>query len=189
MARRGMEPHIIEIDGIQIGVNLSADFVSEHEWGIKGILAAFEADHDKGCVNGFDRMRVSRIPPEDRASDPYGTWLCLVKNKGRVGFSFRARADDDEVSEQSWRKVDAGLVAAWSDRDFIVMATLGTKTAKFLTKELYPALRGKDAVFAFAGTGNPFGNSGLCILIRSRIPKSLDNEVRAAQQERLDLEQ
>lgn len=69
--RRGSKPVWLTDDesGKFLGINLGADFVSEHEWGIKnirrdwGIIDPEEAD--KKMVFGSKRYRISRIPIDD----------------------------------------------------------------------------------------------------------------------------
>ena len=161
--RRGNDGELVYDDsGELVGVNLGADFVSEHEWGIEDIKNAFGIGLDKKAIGG-DRYLVTCLPTKPKTT--YSPSFREFKADGAKGFCFCV----DKPREVTFypHNDDNGIVGAWSDRTFAVCAK--HEKAIDALREIYTALLKKDAFFMLPGTNNPFGNSGLHILIASKI--------------------
>lgn len=158
--------------GELLGIQGGFDFAAEHEWGISGILDAFDCDLN---ADGMERRRFRRIPNRFvRVSNEDCNGLFLMK-----GLESYYRNPDSYIKE--WRSTSrgrGGLVFAWDADTFGLMDfTLEGKTR---VDELHEAfLRGDVAI----GRG-----AGLTFKILSRISKEECNEVLASDLDRRALE-
>lgn len=188
--RSGYNNGLLEIDGRFVGVNLGADHVSEHEWGIKYIRQSFGMDDQ---AVGLERRIVRAVPvPRDYQPRLQPIFVRGVRQQvaaeGQfVGFFFDVRS---EIPHELSYGFQDGLATAWSERAFGVRLNEPTEPSKrpgkrskktfgekFLRdaanlKELYDAFSSLD-VAIWLGGGGPFRNAGLCLAIASRLPGTL----------------
>jgi len=175
--RRGNEPHFVFHNDNMIGVNLSADYCAEHEWGIKRLLEMFKADPtapglDKGIIHDakdfFQKSYTMTVHGKKTSKKATFTGF-LVMSEDRRGYM---QKEGVEIDGDLRPFGDADVCAAWSDSDLGVLAKNGTPGEKHLQK-IYEACLSGDGMICFSSTmkGNPFERAGLCILIRSRIPE------------------
>lgn len=170
--RQGNKPQFLMNGSEMIGVNLGADFCSEHEWGIKDIRRAFGLKEDESIM-GIERRRVTTFPD--------ATKFALLKTKEHWTLIFRSYGHN-EIKEfndsqlHRWR--DAPMTAAWSEGDFAVRVFGGVDDrSKLWLEELYHALiEGGAAIWL--GGGWAFQNAGLTIAIIDRIPQESLDQMR-----------
>jgi len=178
--RSGMDADIIiSEDGTFIGFDLSADYCAEHEWGLK-LAEAFGIGNEKKF--GLARRQITKLPTSKSNSiwsDPRIVDHFIVDNKTKESYLIfdyssdidRVKADKEhyELKATSWNKTGVG--SAWDDSSF------GVVTTKYHDelKELFDAFQKKDIVIGLFG-GGPFKNSGLKLLIASRIPAETSKE-------------
>ena len=169
-----------------LGVNLSADYCAEHEWGIKPLYAAFGIKHDIK-VYGLKKRKISKVP------DSF-VWVKLID--GREGFAYRNYWYSDkpkapeiaaaaslitdsevkpyEVFDRPSRKMKANpvqLACAWSDNNFACLSKDPTDI-KYL-REIFEQFKKKNIVFTFSSALPAFENAGLIIAIADRLPKEV----------------
>ena len=164
--RRGNEPDFLSDDkGNFIGVCLSADFTSEHEWGISSLRTQYGIPWDKLGVFGMARRKITKLSPD------YHSFL------GRTQPTIvNAHIWDEEEKflDSSYLKSELSIyktkeiAGAWSEKDF------GVKTTAAHLKEmeqLDQAFRSLDITIFLGGAKLPvFDNPGLCLVIASKIP-------------------
>jgi len=159
--RRGSEPKFVA----DIGVDLSADFTAEHEWGIKGLQQAFGITNELS-IYGLEKRIIRNVP------DTLG-WISGDTDKGHTeGFFFTPYdRDGAQILKHyggeltTWRNT---LAAAWSDGDFAVVSSDKSEQEKLRT--IFERILAKDAAIFLAG-GGAFQNAGLKIAIASKLPK------------------
>jgi len=167
--RRGTSGQgIIEENGVFVGFGLGADFTAEHEWGIKGLRRDLGMNSNK---IGLERRTITVLPENRYRAYLKGKEPTLVFLSHRVWDS----EDEKEVKKHIMKNHelslygDKDLMGAWSDSDFGIKVT--AQYRKHLT-ELHEAFLRKDiAIFLGGGTGNPFENAGLMVVIASRVPE------------------
>lgn len=205
--RAARSSSIIVVDDKTVAINLGADFVSEHEWGIKSTYHAFGIKQADIGVNpvGVGSRTVTKMPSEhnydalicqDFAEKPKtrkhknqwstdigytGTLLALIP-------SFMLDGEEDltpnTLRDLSDRSIVNGddedlqpISAAWSDGDFAIFARK-PEDIEFI-KDLYTAIQNNDvAIWLGSMNDNPFSNSGLCLGIVSRMNDEILNTFR-----------
>lgn len=186
--RRGNDNGFImsEDETTLIGINLGADFCSEHEWGIKKTQRDFKIKSElKRRNTGIKRTAIHNVPDTLRFYlGGNGTALLIYSD------NFRWRSDEqlemDYVVENYLRERRQGeeLYTGWSDGDFAVYAT--TPEGVEALQEIWAAFQKKD-IAIWLGGGGPFKNSGLNIVIKSRIPKDGATQMDESDQDTLNL--
>lgn len=164
--RRGNRPEFLtNSSGQFLGINLSADYCAEHEWGIKGIQRAFGIDLE--ASPGIDRRRVTKTP-ENLELAPLGRDHFLLICQKWYG--------EKPSFNTAWMKRselilwgDKEISAAWDEKSFGV---LSTKKHREKMEELFDAITNKNAVIGLFGR-QVFKNSGLMILIADRIDQEI----------------
>jgi hypothetical protein len=170
--RRGNKPEII-LDGTKVvGVNLSADFCAEHEWGIKRLKEDFGIPTDIG-VYGMRRRQITRVPKTL-------SWVKYTREGQRVeGFMFASfiygdinnmAAENRELTiYKPFRSNETpAIAAAWSENGFAVVSNDQAQIAQL--KEIFDEFSKLNIAIMLSGRNNPFENSGLVIAIADRIP-------------------
>ena len=181
-------------DGSLAGVCLGYGDCAEHEFGISPLQVALGIkQHD---LMGVESRQVTKLPERGivfkretkrvtanrkRHNIHYATLILVIRpwqsnealeqeaDLSKTEFSthyYCKRLLDGTVDERST------LLTAWDESGFKVTA-VGEEPAARL-HEIYEALRAKDLCISLRGFG-PFGGSGLCLMIASRI----SDEVRA----------
>lgn len=185
-------------DGDVAGVCLGYDRCAEHEFGISPLQVALGIEqHD---LLGVESRQIKTLPERGiafkkaikrftvdrkRHSVPYATLLVTARpmqsddeineslELSKYEFSARSytkRLVDDQTDERH------SILAAWGDRGFRVCAVGEAPAARL--QEIYDALLAKDLCITLRGFG-PFGGSGLCLVITSRISDETRAQVLA----------
>lgn len=185
--RRGTQDTAIFVseDGVFQGVCLGWDFTSEHEWGIKGITRDYGLREVSRQVVGIEARRIQRMPDH-----------LEITTFGNVSYlTSRSRWHDEDLTKKDLNRImeaydtyDRGPIqGAWDEKSFGVRVE-GKENQEYLD-ELLDAFMSEDVIIAF-GSGdptNPFGNSGLMLLIASRLPQDYIDASAKADNDRLDL--
>lgn len=169
--RRGMQGGIRRTeDGLIESVNLGADFTSEHEWGIKELERGFGLD--KTASPGVPRRTIHIVPSRGLFIDKK---LNAVAYVGK--WDEETKLYPHAASEVALFHDDDVVVGAWSDGDFAARFPddeQGRKDAQ----EILDAFHRKDMAFLFANVGdNPFARSGLNLVIVSRLPQEIVDDL------------
>lgn len=159
--------------GVLIGVNLSADYAAEHEWGVKDLRAKFFCNpKKKGLLGSRITKDVSNVGAVTKDGT---TWYFITSYRQDICETLDEKSYilDWPVQEDSTSKVK--MKVGWDGRDFAVLADSKEpidKIKAFFSK--------KDAVITFGG-GQVFKNAGLVLAKFSAIPKSTIKEsIRAS---------
>ena len=188
--RRGNKPSIIKNDNGQVlGVCLSSDFTSEHEWGINGINQAFGkpgADSQKFSVPkqipifGLERRKITQVP-----KDFY--WFESNKHAGIVYWNAwdKVRRDPAETRELGFG--NGALAAAWDEKSFAVISTDVLQLTDLL--EIFESMYALNGAIFLGGRETVFDNPGLCLAIASRLPKEMTDGWYAVDKEAYEVQQ
>ena len=185
--RRGQKPELIFMDEVFLGVNLSADYCAEHEWGIKGLKQDFGLNDDIS-VYGIAKRATTRVPEnlawvEFSSKYSYSSWDVKegrAKKAGDVklknaGFALDMWfGDDPSVRIVGNRELyGVGLRAAWSEDDLAVVSS-DVEQQKLL-KVLFDEIKKSNAVVTWGASLPVFENPGIVLAIADRIPESVRN--------------
>jgi hypothetical protein len=165
-------------DGIAIVRNqvtalyLPADFVSEHEWGIKGLQNMFGIDEK--AAPGIARRTINNVPQK----------LCYKRwsQKALLVLDRYQDFNNDEslakiANRYSCLSSHKAINAAWSDNAFGVLTTC-EQNSDYL-QAIYEAIQRKDvAVYIGGGSRNPFNRGGLLIAVVSAVPQEQLDQLR-----------
>lgn len=169
--RRGHNGNLfLSEDGTLEGVNLGADYCAEHEWGLEGLASDFGLNPK--APPGLQRHMITKLPS--------GYFkLGLVMKEGYVGYMHTEEHVSREVSNIYDGEEFAG---AWSGSDFGIRFK-----NKAYAADLYNSFLNHDVAFLFLKNENPFGRSGLCIMIASKLDPEIVKNFAAeeAEQDRL----
>lgn len=185
--RRGNKPELIydetrKTDGkpLLLGVNLSADFCAEHEWGIKDIRMAFGLPDETG-IHGINRRQITAAPKglawvkyaAKTYVGRYDVERGLAKKTGDVtlkneGFVFHSSYGlEPERLARSSELSGLGLRGAWSEDDFAVVSNNPDEIAAL--REIFAEFEKKNIVICMSGAMAAFDNAGLVLAIASRL--------------------
>jgi len=168
---------IIEENNVFIGISLGSDFVAEHEWGIRGIKTKLKIDstkigiegrkiHDHSNVVYFEKNELAIL----RTVDSYELNEIKSFSDCLTRFLLQIPFNKDNIT-CTWDKDDFGIIAN-----------------KKYVKELYDAFKVNDiCVCKINSKSNAFANTSLSILIASRIPKDVIEEMNKVDQKAFDL--
>lgn len=146
-----------------IGISLGWNFAAEHEWGIKDIEREFGISSEIKKRNvGIKRISVNKFPKN------------LKFIPGKQSFLGLYEYDFNDYKDSLFRMKD-GSSSVWSWRGFIIKSE-NTEIREFLS-ELYISFKELDAVIFIGKSDNPFGNGGLILAIKHRIPKSFTDKM------------
>jgi hypothetical protein len=182
--RRGNKPDFVYEGDKLVGVCLSSDSCSEHEWGIDAIRGLLGVE--PGAEFGIERRRIRKTPQD------FLRWHDF--KDGSAGFGLQGHYGWEKVEQtapaRSGRRVGPvyksgprkgelkygpsvkgiyevkGIAAAWDEKSFFVRAAVDSISK---LREIWEAILAGDAAIWIAG-GGPFGGHGLFIMIVSRIP-------------------
>jgi hypothetical protein len=162
--RKVYDPKIVEKDGRVIGLSFGADFCAEHEWGIKEIFKKFGISNSVSEL-GEDRYKVSKIPET----------LEWVEENGLTGIVFLPSKTEMErfSAKQLISYSSKTIEAAWDSESFAFCCLASDTNMVRKLKEIFDHLRAKDAIICLSGGTALFENSGLSILISSKIPQDI----------------
>lgn len=183
--RLGHKGQIIIVDSQLIGINLGADYVAEHEWGIKELRRDFgiteESVKDK---IGFEATKIQSM------SKKFGLFDGKNKSHG-AGYGRYCEADKNDASnffykedkkfntyERALQEMEARLfssrqpeeiVGSWDSSSF---AFLMIDKHKKHYDDLIQAFENRNIAISL-GASRVFENGGLNFLIYDKIPKQI----------------
>lgn len=178
-------------DGLIESVNMGADFTSEHEWGIKELAHDFGLD--KTATPGIPRRTITRVPrglilnPEERIIAYEGRYRAggepqLGKHsldELRFFDPLEPRTPDEVVRKNEGDPLftSAESQGAWSEGDFAVRFRKTEQGTKDVL-DLFKAFEDLDIAFLFQNVGNnPFARAGLNLVIVSRLPQEIVDDL------------
>jgi len=189
--RRGSNPEISKLEEKLYGFNLSSDFVSEHEWGIKKIKNSFgidlqvktnksifkmifkSKDNDDKQLIGIDKRTISNFPIDDIMFDKIKiknkVYWALISDNRNYYDETKSKLNVETLKSCGIypNREDRHIFSAWDEGSFGILVDSEYKNE---LKELYEAFKRLDIVIML-GKSNVFENGGLLLLIRSAIPK------------------
>lgn len=185
--RRARDNGLLLTDaGVLIGINLGADYCSEHEWGIKGLREMFGMK-DEGY--GLDKRTVTKMPEgTEWNNDVARPWVKLIKKRNKTTLLVGRYCTQEgydlkhlELGDYNKEK----LSTAWDEKSFGIEAY--SKGDQLAVNEIYKAMESGDLAIWLSG-GGVFQNAGLVLAIVSRIPTDKAEQLREADLDRERLE-
>lgn len=176
----GNDPGVILDDGILVGVYLSADATSEHEWGIDGIRSNFGIDKTQP---GILSRKVTRNHPSLQwvewpdGSCGFGTFSEHEVKSGKVPYGldrFPSKWDDDD------ERHEGDIAGAWDGSTFGVRVKPEHRDG---LKALCDAFATGDIVIMIGGGPVEFAAHGLIICRHSALPPSVNEDILKKQEE------
>ncbi len=174
----------IFIDDVFVGINLAADYTAEHEWGIDDLKRLLGVNVQGGFLNalvpkyGIDKRRVTSV--QYVTLDAVGTDLFLrveAESQRKYG-----PTTENAVKRCSYRYNDASdFRGAWSGDDLGIVAS-SSETKDQLT-DVFNAMK-VDDVAIWLGGGGVFENAGLKLVIISKLPQEIKDQLTAADHDR-----
>lgn len=178
--RRGSKPELIYgADKRILGVNLSADYCAEHEWGIRQLKEMFGIPDDIK-VYGLKRRKATRVPTSLRWVEFSSKWFAgkrdvengkshkvgdiPLHNKGFIVHSWYG--EEPYKLTQNTELSGIGLRTAWSEDDFAVVSS--DEAEQVVLRELYDEFQKGNLIITFGG-GGVFENPGLIIAVADRM--------------------
>ena len=184
-------------DGRLLGLLLEADFTSEHEWGVKELNTACGVDTRKIGLEGRAITRTDAIYHEDGflaiGSDVINPY------RGPYTPKHAEYALKGAYAREGWK-------SAWDEKNLVATAEIDLgddwlKPKKKVTQEMEDALKERKALLAelsehlkngdgviLYGNRLGFKRGGLMVAIKSRFSPEEAEELRAADQDYLDLQ-
>jgi len=204
--RRAHENDFLMDGDTFVGINLGADFTAEHEWGIRDLREMFGMDSNK---KGIDK-RSATIYPEGSVFFKKGKKHSVLICDDHISSSYSTHFKDYLNGEKFSKELEKGqiqsleltiykpyrddqepqtLATSWDKGSFGILVT---KDRSDELESLYEAIKKKDVAIWLGGSGNPFQNSGLVVIIRSRCPEHgvktmLEADIDAEKLEKADL--
>jgi hypothetical protein len=195
--RAGIEPQWF-MDGERVvGLNLSADFTAEHEWGIDRLRRTLGIDgvkvegedrlrYSKPC--GLERRRVTNIEGVKFYKGPgFAVLICdrwrikdldIHVEKHGIGPAFLQQLPADLRSRMC--RTDT-LRAAWDGESFGV---LGEHEDASKVEDLWESFKRSNVAMWVSGRVMVFGNGGLVIAHVDRVPTASAELLRAGDEDR-----
>lgn len=173
-------------NGQLIGINLGADFCSEHEWGIKGLREMFGM---KDTGYGIDKRIMRKVPEgSEWNSIAARPWVKLIEKRNKltllVGQYCTQDSQDLKHLELSDYKKES-LSTSWDEKSFGIEAY--SKEDILAVKEIWNAISNNDLAI-WLGGGGVFQNAGLVLAIASRLPADKVELMRDADLDKEKLE-
>lgn len=156
-------------DGTLIGINLGADYCSEHEWGIKELRQKFGMSDNE---YGLAKRTIRKIPTWlDYQTDKITPYITFYDGRDKTVLVMSQYADAhhlDKMSELSSYSYKEEMNTAWDEGSFGVVAF--SKDDREAVREIHEAILQLDLAI-WLGGGGVFQNAGLVLAIVSRVPK------------------
>jgi hypothetical protein len=172
--RRGMDNGFLELSDKYVGINLGADYCSEHEWGIKGIKQTLGIP-DPGIIHGIKGRTVTIFPQDKMFYDSRKTHTCLTMERNH----HRLLGWENYELDQNPKE----LATAWDENTFGIVVSNTYKDKLLLLKEAFE----KKDVAIWLGGGGVFQNAGLVVAIASLLPDEIDKTWTQMDLDRLKL--
>lgn len=191
--RRGMRPQWVLSDGKLVGIDLSADYTGEHEFGIASLKRMLGISDDAKHPGLPRRMVTKNDKVKLYDSGTAAALICKdcswheafqeYVNKFGETKAFKERLPDDlryshvfaAVSE-----ISVALETAWSESDFGIYG-MGADADNI--RDLAQAFS-EFKVAVWLGGGGVFQNAGLVIAWADRIPKEGTDQLRQGDEDR-----
>lgn len=176
----GNEPKLlIDADGRTVGVSLSADAKSEHEWGIDGIRSRFGIDK---TLPGLRSKKITKVPANLRWVD----W-----DDGTCGFGVFSAYEAPSTAKVPYgldyfrggiaKPKNVGQIAgAWDEQSF------GVRVSADLREQLrfvFDGFAANDICIMIGGGSVVFAAHGLMIVRHSLMPEGVDQQLLEKQKE------
>ena len=157
-------------DGVFIGVALGYDYCAEHEWGIKDLKEelGIPSNISPDCL-GVDARTISKTSKDLRRV-----------SKGGREYLYLLRQYGEERIPDCLLQGSESLTTAWSKSSLGIAMGPNLLEGKEYLDDLYEAFQNNDIVLARLGNNNPFANSSLTLLIKSRIPQEVKDSWKDA---------
>ncbi len=149
-----------------IGINLGSNFCAEHEFGIQPIQKVLGVPTEITAENyGIKARQITKFNPQN----------FIYKETTRYNYLvFRVWAfDEDNRKLPNFSDLAPNpqeIETGWSSNDFVIIAP--KQYRKFL-RNLWSSFQKKDIAIGLGNLTNPFINSGLVILIVSKVPPEM----------------
>ena len=199
--RRANEQQVVKNNAGEIyAINLGADFVSEHEWGVEKMRVEMGIPSSQ-AKDGLD-YHSAKIPCESKltsfvkAGNQYIIFggIPSYYKKGTPEYDnskkYFADGKNQELFLSTWRgdKNPPTLAAAWDDDSFgLIISKDAEKDVKDFGKALIKAIESGNFSVWFGGGNNPFSNSGLVVAITSMVPQEVKDYMVEAYKEQVRL--
>lgn len=161
------------------GISLGYDYCAEHEWGIDGLIKKLGLDYSK---MGLDARMISK----------HDTVKLFIKDNFTL-LTTRPCSSSDELEDAlpfdikhvvKYKSNEKTLYTAWSEKDFAILTT-DTVGHDQLT-EIYDAFQKNDIALARLN-GGAFSGTSLSVLIASKLPKEVTDELYLVDKAKNDL--
>lgn len=189
--RRGSQSKWLHTeDGQLLGISFGADFCAEHEWGIKTIKQIFAINDS---YVGVMRREAFAVPSAKHFR--HGTIKVPTSRRAsakKVDVHILRAQDYFHNNQLEWYGGRSELivddyfrdpVCLWSDSGFAI-ATLN----KAALDQIITAIEQRDVCIGLFGGMTVFGNPGLTVLIKSRIPADVINQWTKADLDIIELQ-
>lgn len=194
MKKSGNDTKLLEVDGQVIGVLLAADYTAEHEMGIRPLLASLSIDDQGMFLDGRSMQRGESdyytIVKFDKTSTYYLEGKKPIKTKEKVIALVHRDGFGNELSTAKMHgvryKLDTDIAGAWDDREFFIAGW--TDKGKQAVEMIAEGMKiGDLSIWTGGAGGNPFSRNGLVIVRTSMVPEEQREQMRVADQARIDL--
>lgn len=175
--RRAYNNEVIKKNGKIVGINLGADFTSEHEWGIDGIKRSFGIDSKKIGIDGRSINTVPETLYRQEVKIHNKKYYVLILLRYALGSWYcpdRTQLIDKDIQSFELNPNDKGISTAWDESSFGILVDENNKN---VVEDLYEAFKNKDIVIGVSPSG-VFQNGGLKILVKSEIEKEVVNSIK-----------
>lgn len=155
------------------GLSFGWDFTAEHEWGIKDLQYDFGITPDELGIEG---RRIRKTPDHLKWFD--------APLQGIIQYP-----SYDDTPERMTSLHNTELTTAWSSSDFGVANSVSDDRPRL--RAIYDALVNQDALFTLANYNqqNPFSRSCFHILIVSKLPADVADQMMSADLEYRQLQE
>lgn len=176
---------LLDKHGNTVAINLGADHVSEHEWGIKGIRGMFGMTDGIGIERRRTRQPCKHLRWIEGARNAGGYSAGKTpKPTNYAGMWLDRWGGSPEPSGDVPYFSDNQLSTGWSEGEFGAFSIEPKQIRRI--REVYDALQTSDGVI-WLGGGGVFQNAGLAIGIASRMDPSVLEKRALVDQEAIDV--
>ncbi len=168
--RRSYHPTIVEYNGNFAGVDFSADYCAEHEFGIKEINDAFGINPYE---IGIKRYQITKIPASPavlettKFTDGKMPWVGLYFSS-RPHY-YREPMPIKKLLPRPYKYTEDEICTAWDRESFGLVVH---KKNAWIIDEIMTAINNNDLAIGIA-PGHVFKNGGLKLLIVSKLPQEV----------------
>ena len=174
--RRSYHPSFVEYEGVIAGIDFSADYCAEHEWGIQGISDAFGINQNEF---GIKRYQIAKIPSSPctlekvKFTDGKMPWIGLYFNS--EPHYFREPIPTKKLLPRPYKHTEDEICTAWDKKSFGLVVH---KKNEWFIDAIMTAIQNNDLAIGIA-PGHVFKNGGLKLLIVSKLPQEVLDAIMA----------